>query len=337
MSAQLRSSLSLVAPVAASLGLHAVIITCAAYVATNVRQVVQADAPAQTAANRSDVSNGWFGSTTDVDLLTPPIHRSPAGNQPTQQASQTATTMPSSPGDAHNSTSNKDDLPTDKTASSQLAQQDVRALTDARPVFNNNRADATPSAAPGGSSFDSGSDGLAENNASDNIDGGVGNTAVDAFGAVGKRRGVRHLATAFSRAMPMAYSTEAVWNELSLGPAGSLIVTVDVGQDGKISAATPQDSIRAPSHLIELVQRTIMLLKSGTFSLSQTQNTSGTQTFLLEAMIEQVPTSASDDLSRAGPVAFGYETPQNNTPGLATFTLRTGRKVTIRITLVDDD
>lgn len=337
MSTQLRLSLSLVAPVATSIVLHAVIVTCAAYVATHAQQVVHTNEAALATSHGNDVSDGWFGNTTNVDLLTAPVPQSPARTQPTQQRPQVATAMPSSSKRTHDATSNKDDSPTDTTPSNKLDRQDARPLTDTHPAFNPNRDDATASPAHGTHSIDSGSDGQTDNNTSDNVDGGTGNATTDGFGAVGRPRGMRHLATAFSRAMPMAYSTETVWNELSLGRAGSLELTVNVGHDGEINATTPEDSVQAPKHLIELVRRTIMLLRNGTFSLSQTQPTSGTQRFLLEATIEQVPTPTSDDPSRAGPVAFGYETPRKGAPGFATFTLRTGRKVTIRITLVDDN
>ena len=152
-----------------------------------------------------------------------------------------------------------------------------------------------------------------------------------AFGAAGKRRGVRNLATAFARAMPIANSADPVWKTLPVGPAGTLDIILEVGEDGKIAAAKPVDVARAPEHLVRLVQRTLTLLRAGRFALSSSQS-EGSETYRLDATIEQVE-AAQDDTS-AGPYALGFKAPTRDTKGHATFTLRTGRRITIELSLV---
>lgn len=152
------------------------------------------------------------------------------------------------------------------------------------------------------------------------------------FGAAGTRRGVRNLATAFARAMPIANSADPVWTTLPVGSAGSLDVTLEVGDDGKITGAKPVDAARAPQHLVRLVQRTLTLLRAGRFALTNPDASAGSETYRLEARIEQVE-AAADDTS-AGPYALGFKAPTRDTKGHATFTLRTGRRITVELSLV---
>jgi hypothetical protein len=145
---------------------------------------------------------------------------------------------------------------------------------------------------------------------------------------------VRNLATAFARAMPIANTGDPVWGTLPLGPAGSLQVSLEVDETGKLVRAVPSESSRAPEHLVRLIDRTLALLRAGRFALTGTEPQAGSETFLLEARIEQVETTPGDDPSMAGPYALGFAAPHKGEPGYATFTLRTGRRVHIAIKLV---
>jgi len=156
------------------------------------------------------------------------------------------------------------------------------------------------------------------------------------MGTAGTIRGVRNLAMAFARAVPMADSGNPAWQTLPIGPAGSLEITIEVNDEGKLVRATPADSFKAPNHLLRVVERTILLLKSGHFAISGTELGAGTMKLSLQATISQVETSVDNDPSATGPYALGFGSPQKNAPGYATFTLRSGRKVYIEISIVGD-
>lgn len=164
--------------------------------------------------------------------------------------------------------------------------------------------------------------------------GGLDAGGSGSFGAAGPARGVRNLATAFARAMPIANTGDPVWGTLPLGPAGSLEVSLEVDDTGKLVGADPSESAHAPEHLVRLVERTLALLRAGRFALTGTEPHAGSETFLLEAEIEQVETTGDEDPSMAGPYALGFAAPRKGEPGHATFTLRTGRRVKIVIKLV---
>jgi hypothetical protein len=135
--------------------------------------------------------------------------------------------------------------------------------------------------------------------------------------------------------MPISNSGDPVWGTLPLGPAGSLEVSLEVDDEGKLVRAVPSDPARAPEHLVRLVERTLSLLRAGRFALTGTEPQAGSETFLLEARIEQVETTPEDDPSMAGPYALGFAAPRRGEPGHATFTLRTGRRVYIAIKLAE--
>lgn len=123
---------------------------------------------------------------------------------------------------------------------------------------------------------------------------------------------------------------------MPLGPAGTLEVTLEVDEAGKIAGAKPTDAARAPQHLVRLVERTLLLLRAGRFSLSSADTNAGSETFRLEATIDQVEASPAEDRSNAGPYALGFQAPRPGVPGHATFTLQSGRRITIAVTMVAD-
>jgi len=133
--------------------------------------------------------------------------------------------------------------------------------------------------------------------------------------------------------MPMASSGDPAWKQLPLGEAGSLELTLQVDERGKISGARPKEASRAPAHLVRLVKRTLTLLRAGRFALSRAPGEAGTETYRLHATIDQVAAAPPDDFS-AGPYALGFRAPRVGKAGKATFTLRSGRRITIVVTIL---
>ena len=133
--------------------------------------------------------------------------------------------------------------------------------------------------------------------------------------------------------MPIANTGDPVWQTLPLGRAGSLEIVLEVDDKGKLAKALPTNPTTTPEHLVRVVERTLATMRAGRFALSRTEPQAGHERFLLEATIDQVETESESD-SAAGPYSLGFSPPRKGEPGHATFTLRTGRRVHIAITLL---
>ncbi|MCU0691737.1 MAG: hypothetical protein MUF54_10080 [Polyangiaceae bacterium] len=158
--------------------------------------------------------------------------------------------------------------------------------------------------------------------------------AASGSGAVG-RRGVRHLATAFTRAVPIANAGDPIWRRLPVGDAGQVQVQIVVDDAGHIQAADLLRASTVPAHLRKLVDNTLVMLRAGTFALAYAGGVSaGSQILRIEVRISRVDGGvAARDLS-AGPFSLGHEPPRDGRPGRAHFTLRTGEHVEVTVRVV---
>jgi hypothetical protein len=141
----------------------------------------------------------------------------------------------------------------------------------------------------------------------------------------------RTLAKAFTRAIPAAVSKDPVWSELPFGPAGSMRVEITIDDEGRIESAEPE---RRPARQLQrLLDRTLILLRSGRFALDR-GNGAGTEVLELEATISERPVTSDDFKSPLDPLELGFVPPSATKAGRAYFTLASGRHVEISIKLV---
>lgn len=146
------------------------------------------------------------------------------------------------------------------------------------------------------------------------------------LGAVDLPVGVRHFATAFTRALPAANYADSDWTALAPGPLGVANVEVRIDTDGRIEEV----SVRSRGALSAVVRRTIdralLLLRSGSFSLEPRRVQAGKERLLLEVTLSQ--RAASDDEARHLR-SVGFEPPTRRRAGHARFTLNSGRHIDI--------
>ena len=141
----------------------------------------------------------------------------------------------------------------------------------------------------------------------------------------------RSLAKAFTRAIPAAISKDPIWSELALGAAGSARIEITIDEEGKIASAEPERP--PPKQLKRLLDRTLILLRSGRFALSRGEG-AGSETLELEATISERQAQADEFANPRDPTQLGFEPPSGEKAGRAFFTLASGRHVEIRVKLV---
>jgi hypothetical protein len=151
------------------------------------------------------------------------------------------------------------------------------------------------------------------------------------YGAAGQAAMERSLAKAFTRAIPAAISKDPIWSELELGAAGSARIEITIDEEGKIASAEPERP--PPKQLKRLLDRTLILLKSGRFALSRGEG-AGSETLELEATISERQGKADEFANPRDPIQLGFEPPSSEKAGRAFFTLASGRHVEIRVKLV---
>ena len=145
------------------------------------------------------------------------------------------------------------------------------------------------------------------------------------LGAVGLPPGVRHLAKAFARALPEGGHRDAAWSELPLGPAGRAKVSIFVNEQGHIEQAELDPAQQTPEPLRRMIERTLLLLKSGTFSLDQQRVSAGIQRISVEVTLSQEATAGDEADAPLLMAKEGHQAPEPMHPGYARFTLNSGR------------
>lgn len=144
---------------------------------------------------------------------------------------------------------------------------------------------------------------------------------------------VRNLAKAFTRAIPFGTRADPIWKTLPLGPAGSMTVVFELGEDGQIVSAKPKEKDVAPA-LRSLLERTLILLRMGRFA-PETSNHPGKEVLRVEAVLGAAAVDSTyGDSDQA--MSLTYEAPTRRHPGRAAFQLGNGRRLDVRVTIVED-
>jgi hypothetical protein len=153
------------------------------------------------------------------------------------------------------------------------------------------------------------------------------------FGAAGLEPGVRNLAKAFTRALPVGGRADATWFRLPVGAAGAARLTITIDEEGVIQKVDPlpiERGERVPAHLERLFDRVILLLRAGRFALDQSDRTSGGETLRVEAEVREG--GPRDEYAEPQhTIDMGFEPPTRGRAGKAWFTYASGRRVELRV------
>jgi hypothetical protein len=149
-------------------------------------------------------------------------------------------------------------------------------------------------------------------------------------GAAGVRVPVSNLAKAFTRAIPMAVSADRTWAGLALGNVGSARVVFNVDAEKRLGPVALHDERRVPALLRRLIEKTVLLIKSGRFALSQSEATAGTETLRIDLTISTLPPGAADEVGEA--YGLGNVSPLPGRPGKAHFQAW-GRMIEAKVTI----
>jgi hypothetical protein len=150
-------------------------------------------------------------------------------------------------------------------------------------------------------------------------------TSAGSLGAVGLPPGVRHLAKAFARALPEGGHRDRAWSELPLGPVGRAVLTLHVDADGHLERTEFDPEIPTPAPLKRMIERALLLLKTGTFSLDKKSVSAGVERLSLDVTLTE---EAADPDQMDAPELMakeGHQAPEPERAGYARFTLNSGR------------
>jgi hypothetical protein len=167
---------------------------------------------------------------------------------------------------------------------------------------------------------------------------GSAQTALGPTGSMGALElppGVRHLAPAFTRALPASSYADPRWSELPSGPLGRTELVITVDESGHISDVS-FDPRTPPVPVVEqLVRNTILLLKSGVFSLDARSVSAGRERLALDVSLSDEASPEPDSAPR-GLFRKGFEPPSPSRPGYARFTLNSGRHMEAVVRMLSD-
>jgi len=159
-----------------------------------------------------------------------------------------------------------------------------------------------------------------------------GGSGAESGGTSGEAPGVASLAKAFAKAVAAAAHKDSTWDELPLGPAGSVRVVVHVDDEGRIERSLISDKDRVPAHLVKLVDRTLLLLRAGRFALTRSEAKAGSESLRVEVTLSSVePQEDYEDPKHT--VAMGFEPPRSERAGRAYFVHAAGRRFDAKISL----
>ncbi|MFO0661146.1 MAG: hypothetical protein U0165_15135 [Polyangiaceae bacterium] len=204
------------------------------------------------------------------------------------------------------SASSQPNVPAPPTAS---ASPDVPTTGSSRP------SSAHPATSANGSKG-----GVASGGSSSSASGGSFGTEANAM--------ARDLPRAFTRASKDAGHGDKTWGEIGPGHTLKIEVDIEVDSEGKIAGSKPHTA-SPPPVLIELVRRTIALLRYGVFALKADALAAGSIRLRIVATTSEVdPSSVS-----GGTSSMSYE--YNSGHGAARFTQVSGRHVELVIDVLN--
>jgi hypothetical protein len=132
---------------------------------------------------------------------------------------------------------------------------------------------------------------------------------------------------AFTRALPQASSGDEGWATLPLGAAGEIEISIPVNAEGKLGELSyPQPKLAAKqvAPVRHAVERTMLLLRAGTFSLAPNQLENGVQRLRIEFELSEVPNEGAEGVDH---FQKGFVAPEGGRPGRSTFVSSSGRRV----------
>ena len=149
------------------------------------------------------------------------------------------------------------------------------------------------------------------------------------YGEESKATPVVDLHAAFLKTLPLAAKTDSTWNDLPLGPAGSIIIKLTIDSSLKLTPVTIMDTPEqpAPDYLKRMALKNRDWLHTQRFSIGP-QSQAGTQLLRISATVTQKSPDA-DTPDATGTQALG--TRGGAQPTGAYFTYFSGRHVELRV------
>ena len=306
MRAALPATISLIA----SGALHVLVVVALARSASGAEPARDELDPARFVGNTFEIE------TVDAPLTpaAPPLPAAP----PTPTAAPEPAAPPL-PKPAEKAPSPPDDPSTRAAHSAQVASQSPSAPTPPAPA----RAESPVTAS-------------AERAAPDGAQTATTGVVAPSYGQDALPASTASLAKAFTRAVPRIASSDQVWHGLPLGAAGKAVFSIEVDAQGKVvGQGTVLDEPAPAPHLERIIGRTVLLLKSQTFTAFGEAGRGGTQRFELTADIRQVAPledafAEPRDLRQIGRLVE----PTRVRPGKANFTYNSGRQVELTLRLL---
>lgn len=247
----------------------------------------------------------------------------PAPNEPAPPTNEPASPAPSKPEEKASDAETAPSSPA-PTSSRVRTPAEVRASREPKPKAERSQkpdAAAAPSSA--------GSEPVAAGTAQ------ASQGPTGSMGALELPPGVRHLAPAFTRALPASSYSDPRWSELPTGPLGRTELVIVVDDGGHISDVS-FDPRTPPAPVVEqLVKNTILLLKAGVFSLDARTVSAGREHLALEVTLSDEASPEPDSTPR-GLFRKGFEPPSAARPGYARFTLNSGRHMEATVRMLSD-
>jgi hypothetical protein len=153
-----------------------------------------------------------------------------------------------------------------------------------------------------------------------------------AIGTSGANAGIPSLGKAFTKALSAAAHRDTAWDDLPLGNAGSVRVTITTDDEGKITNTEIADREHVKQLFVRLVQNTVFRLGAGQFALSKGDVKAGTESLKIEVTLATGKSDPDADDPRHT-TDIGFEPPSAGKPGRSYFTHASGRTFEAKVTI----